>query len=317
MSVDCVVIDGGARYGLHPSWAELRGLVDFHLFEMDEHECRRLSQKYRDDPRIRIYPLALYKEDTALRYTVTQHRALNSVFDSNSDLLRRNDYMLRDFSPCEERAVEARSIDSLFVGRDVHFLKLDTEGAELDILRGATGALDATILGVRSEVLFAPVYKEAPLFGDIHRFMLDHGFELLNLDYHGAGNKAGRFTMPNRYGKLLSSDAVWVVGNDRLFAATGERLLHDIIRLALFLMLNGATDLAVDTLLRANRAGLSFISVVEDSLFRALHRKILLLFKDLLSMPMLEKDDITTTYRTIFGLDFPLMNRFYESDLFL
>ena len=36
-----------------------------------------------------------------------------------------------------------------------------------------------------------------------------------------------------------------------MFAAKGERLRQDVIRLALFEMLNGATDLAIETLLRA------------------------------------------------------------------
>lgn len=317
MAVNCVVIDAGARYGLHPSWADLRGLVDFHLFEMDADEAARLQRKYQRDPRITVYPVALYSSDTTLRFRVSTHQALNSVFESNDELLRQNDYMLRDFAATEERTAEARSIDSLFAGRAVHFLKLDTEGAEYEILKGATGVLSTTVLGVRSEVLFAPVYKDAPLFGDLHRVMLDQGLELLNFDYTGAGNKAGRFTLPGRYGKLLSSDAVWVAGNDRLFAAKGERLVHDVIRFALFLINNGATDLAVDTLLRAvAREGVSFAAVADDPLFRALHKKALLLFKALLSLPMLEERDITGAYRTIFGQDFPLMNRFYESELF-
>jgi FkbM family methyltransferase len=317
MALNCAVIDAGARYGLHPSWTDLRGLVDFHLFEMDADEAARLQRKYQKDERITVHPLALYSSNTTLTYRVSEHHALNSVFQSNDDLLRQNEYMLNAFAAAEERKVEARTIDSLFAGRDIHFLKLDIEGAEYEVLKGATGVVSTTVLGLRSEVLFAPVYKDAPLFGDLHRLMLEQGMELLNFDYTGAGNKAGRFTLPGRFGKLLSSDAVWVVGNDRLFAARGERLQADIVRFALFLMNNGATDLAVDTLLRAvTREGVSFALLSEDPLFRALHRKMLLLFKSLLTLPMLQEADITNTYQTIFGLEFPLMNRFYESDLF-
>ncbi len=314
MTLNCVVIDAGARYGLHPTWADLRGLVEFHLFEMDADEAGRLERKYQADPRIKVYPLALYSSDTTLTFRVSQHQALNSVFQSNDDLLRQNDYMVREFAATEERKTEARSINSLFAGRDVHFLKLDVEGAEYELLKGASKVMSTTMLGVRSEVLFAPIYEGAPLFGDLHRVLLDHGFELLNFDYVGAGSKAGRFTLPGRYGKLLSSDAVWVVGTDRLFAAKGERLLHDVVRFALFVMNNGATDLAIDTLLRAvTREGVSFASVKDDPLFQALHRKVLFLFKALLGLPMLQETDITSTYSTIFGLEFPLMNRFYES----
>lgn len=317
MPINCVVVDAGARYGLHPSWAELRGLVDFHLFEMDADEAVRLQRKYEKDPRITVYPVALYSSNTTLYYHVSEHHALNSVFESNTDLLNKNDYLLRDFTETEQRAAAAHTIDSLFDRQDVHFLKLDIEGAEYEALKGAVGVLGTTVLGVRSEVLFAPIYKQAPLFGDINRFLLDQGLELLNLDYTGAGNKNGRFTLPGRYGKLLSSDAVWVVGNERLFAAEGDRLVHDVVRFVLFLMMNNATDLAVDTMLQAvAREGISFTGVRDDPLFRELHKRMLLLFKGLLSVPMLLETDVTDTYRNIFGLDFPLMNRFYESDLF-
>ena len=42
--LNCVVVDAGARYGLHPSWAELRGIAEFHLFEMDADEADRLAR---------------------------------------------------------------------------------------------------------------------------------------------------------------------------------------------------------------------------------------------------------------------------------
>jgi hypothetical protein len=81
-------------------------------------------------------------------------------------------------------------------------------------------------------------------------------------------------------------------------------------------MNNGATDLAVETLRRGvDRHGVSFVSLHDDPLFRALHKKMLLLFKSLLSLPMLEERDITDAYSAIFRREFPLMNRFYESDI--
>jgi FkbM family methyltransferase len=317
MSIDCVVIDAGARYGLHPTWAELRGLADFHMFEMDNVEAARLEHKYQFDDRIKIYPIALYSRDEEMRFRVSEHQALNSVFASNQSLLEQNDYMLREFAVTQERVVEARSIDSLFADTDIHFMKLDVEGAEFELLQGSKDKLSSTLLGLRSEVLFAPIYEGAPLFGDINQLMLAEGFELLNFDYTGAGNKAGRYTLPGRYGKLLSSDAVWIVNNDRLFAGKGERLAKDVIRLALFLMLNGATDQAIDVMTRAvDRDSGLFEPYRDDPLFIALHRKALFLFKSLISLPMFEESDITSTYKKIFARDFPLMNEFYQSDIF-
>jgi FkbM family methyltransferase len=315
--LDCTVIDAGARYGLHPSWAEMRGIATFHLFEMDPAEADRLARKYASVQSITVHPIALFSQDTTLRFKVSQHRALNSVYTADVDLLSRNEYMEASFAVVDEATVTASKIDSFFANQDIHFLKLDIEGAELEALNGAREKLTTSVLGVRSEVCFAPVYKGAPLFGDIHRELLCHGFELLNLDYTGQGNRAGRFAKPDRYGKLISSDAVWVVDNDRLFSRRGERLIHDVVRLSVFLMLNHAPDLALDTLLRAvTREGISFDEVREAPLFVALQRKALLHFKDLTSLPMFEKADLFAAYRTIFGADFPDLNKFYESDMF-
>ena len=317
MTIDCTVIDAGARYGLHPTWAELRSLATFHLFEMDADEAARLGRKYGEDARITVHPLALYSEDTTLEFTTRTHNALNSVFESNDALLDSHGYMQKEFGTGETHAVEARSIDSLFKGSDIHFMKLDIEGAEYEALKGAREVLASSVLGVRSEVLFAPIYVGAPMFGELNALMTQSGFELLNLDYTGAGNLAGKFTMPGRYGKLLSSDATWVINNERLFERSGEQLLHDVVRFAVFLFNNGATDLAVDTLVQARREhGVDFTDVRDDDLFRFLHKKALLLFKSLLSLPMIEDREIADTYAEIFDLEFPAMNKFYESDLF-
>jgi len=317
MGIDCVVIDAGARYGLHPTWAEYQSLATFHLFEMDANEAGRLDRKYQDTPGITVHPVALYSEDTQLTFTERTHQALSSVFESNDALITANDYMQSEFEAGDRKAVDARSIDSLFEGVDVHFLKLDVEGAEAEVLSGASETLANSVLGVRSEVLFAPIYVDAPLFGELNQLMVEQGFELLNLDYSGAGNLSGKFTMPGRYGRLLSTDAVWTVSRDRLFSQHGERLLHDVVRFACFLLNNGATDIAVETLLKAVRDhGVDFSAVEDDPLFKALHKKSLLLFKSLLALPMLEDEEILETYSAIFGLEFPIMNKFYESDLF-
>jgi len=315
--IDCVVVDGGARYGLHPTWADMRTIAHFHLFEMDVQEAERLRTKYQNDPLIAVYPFGLYRDDTILQYTVNEHRALNSLFSPHDELLKRNEYMLRAFTPIDVKEANVRSIDSMFQGKPIHFLKLDVEGAEYDVLSGGLIALRSSVLAVRAEVLFSPVYKGAAPFGDVHKLLLDEGFELLNLDYTGAGNKAGRFSLPGHYGKLISTDAVWVVNDDRLFTSNGNALRDDVIRMACFLINNGATDLAIEVLQRGVlTANISFDAVRKDPLFAYLHRKVLLLFKSLLDRPMWAESDIAAVYNQIFGLEFPALNRFYESEIF-
>jgi len=66
-------------------------------------------------------------------------------------------------------------------------LKTDTEGYDLKVIMGF-GKFLSSLFAVRTEVLFATTYKGADGFADIHRFMIDHGFRLANLDYDGSGN---------------------------------------------------------------------------------------------------------------------------------
>jgi hypothetical protein len=64
----------------------------------------------------------------------------------------------------------------------IDYLKVDTQGAELSILKGAGDLLDsARVLEV--EVEFNPIYKGQPLFSDVDTFLRDKGFVLWKLSH--------------------------------------------------------------------------------------------------------------------------------------
>ena len=316
-NTQCTVIDAGARYGLHPTWASLRNLVDFHLFEADHDEASRLAGKYQSQRNISVHALALFNQKTELELNRRHHNALNSIYAVDTQFLERENYMVEEFETSDTVKVPAATIDSLFPDEPIHFLKLDIEGAELCALEGAQNQLHTNILGVRSEVTFAPLFHGGPAFGDIQALMLDHGFELLNLDYVGKGVPRGPFTMPDRFGRLLSSDAVWVVPPSRVLDQKGDRLRDDTIRLAIFCMLNNATDVAIDLLLQATRdCGVDFTSSSNDPLFRELHKSVALLFKSIGYLPSIQSSDVSAAYTQIFGRQFPSLHEFYQSDIF-
>jgi len=55
---------------------------------------------------------------------------------------------------------------------------LDTQGSELEILKGAVATLKSCV-GIETEVSFRQVYKDSDLFGDISLFLSEQGFEFI------------------------------------------------------------------------------------------------------------------------------------------
>jgi FkbM family methyltransferase len=82
---------------------------------------------------------------------------------------------------CQEQAIER-----------IDVLKLDTQGTELDILRGAEQMLTrGAIQMAYVEIVFSQVYEGNPLYHDIAAFMESHGMDLFRIYYMNFG-VAGR-----------------------------------------------------------------------------------------------------------------------------
>ncbi|MDA9345642.1 FkbM family methyltransferase [bacterium] len=72
-----------------------------------------------------------------------------------------------------EIIVDCRTLDSLGVSADI--IKIDVQGAELEILRHAKYTL-LEACAVELEVCFESLYRDQAEFSKLHEFMLSHGF---------------------------------------------------------------------------------------------------------------------------------------------
>jgi FkbM family methyltransferase len=63
------------------------------------------------------------------------------------------------------------------------FLSLDTQGSELNILKGGEQTFHNHCVALATEVEFHPMYKGQPLFSDIFDFALSHGFHFVGFTY--------------------------------------------------------------------------------------------------------------------------------------
>jgi FkbM family methyltransferase len=89
----------------------------------------------------------------------------------------------------EVRNVMIRSLDTLVRDGKVpgnlmpDFISLDTQGSELDILRGAEATLRDHCIALATEIEFHPMYEGQALFSGIFDFALRHGFYFAGFTY--------------------------------------------------------------------------------------------------------------------------------------
>ena len=312
------IVDGGARYGLHPTWEKCKNAAHFDLFEIDVDEAGRLRAKYKKSDNIEVHEKGLYSENTQLELSLSEHKALTSFYTFDKGLAEQFQHFTKEGTQTSKRSINVVKLDDFFEDKPVHFLKLDTEGSELEVLKGSTAKLQESVLGIRAEVLFVPLYKEGATFCDIQKFLFERGFELINLDYTGQGAAQSKYTDVDRYGVLISTDGVWVKRKDIVF---GEKNLakrdQNIIFYALFLMLNGATDVAIHILLAAAKElSVDFSLYCDDPVFKVLDKEIQVLFKKISYIPSHDINELDSIYKTIFGRNLKMYHEFYESDLF-
>ncbi len=311
------VIDAGARYGVHPSWENIKELINLFLFEVDNEEAKRLKNKYKKLDNIKVSNIGLSNKKEEIFLNINEHKALSSLLDINKKELEYFNHMVEETNLLNKNLIQTDTIDNLFSDIKIDFLKLDVEGYEKYILEGASIQLD-NILAIRSEVIFIEFHKKGTTFSELHSFLTKKGFELLNLDYNGKGYASSIFTKSDRYGTLISTDAVWIKKRDIIFKEKDLTILtENVIKYAVFLMNNNASDIALKFLLEAiSLHKINFSAYSDCKVFLFLDKEIQLLFKNISEYPYINIEDLKITYKSIFKKEFKTKNDFYENPIF-
>jgi FkbM family methyltransferase len=258
-----VVVDVGCRWGFADTWEQLGDRCRTIGFEPDYDECERLRTRYRERPWVEIVPHALGSEPGTAMLHITREPACSSLYEPLDDIVDRHP-RLEPQRLAARQQIELITLDDWCERKGlerVDLIKLDTQGSELDVLRGAARALDG-VSAVQTEVEFNPMYEGQPLYGDMDAFLRDRGFvlwQLDNLSHHrqrGARSALRQSTeyfdwdaaqFSRRPGQLFWADALFV----RTDVARPERAMpwREALRRACLtaaLGLDDLTGLALD-----------------------------------------------------------------------
>jgi FkbM family methyltransferase len=143
-----------------------------------EEECRKLNQIF-GPPHI-FLPYAVADGNRHTLY-VCNEAMTSSLFKPNRDLLRSFDSLEEMVRVVDEMPIETWKLDDIPEAAGADYLKIDVQGGELEVLKGASRVL-SEVLVVHTEVEFAPLYKGQPLFAEVDRYLRQAGFYLFYLD---------------------------------------------------------------------------------------------------------------------------------------
>jgi FkbM family methyltransferase len=205
-------------------------------------------------------------DGSARKFHVNRDDATSSLLPADLEFLGRFEALATICSPVQIIDIVTTRLDDIPDLADCDFIKIDVQGGELDVLKGAGNVLNRTVV-THCEVEFSRVYKNQPLFGDIDAYMQAAGFELVDIINAGYATLKG-LPRPIARSRLLWGDAVYI-RSPKTIASLGA---DKIVKAAFIAHVNyGMFDVAASLLaVLDNQAGTHYAKVYGDCLATAM-----------------------------------------------
>lgn len=262
---DCPMrlVDVGASGGIDLKWHVLGDHLEAYGFDPLVNECQRLNTESNTD---KIQYIAAFV--TGPKGADSNDIAdMDGLFDwerlsayhaikalETQPEMRYNSY--QDIIYADQQI----TLDSFFHKKPyIDFLKIDTDGHDINVLQGATKLLQkGHVLGICIECQFhGPVDSNSNTFANIDRFLRRHGFSLFDMEIH----RYSRMALPGRFllsipaqtdtGQIQWADAIYFRDlADKNYTKRNNYKIssYNIIKLACLFELYGLNDCAIELL---------------------------------------------------------------------
>jgi FkbM family methyltransferase len=181
-SISMTCLDVGARGGFKDELISIAPSVNAIGFEPEAIECQRLNAKLSSESQpwksIKFLPVALGEKAENRILNIYNRRGCTSLLEADieqTSLFFRPDY----YELIDTASIDTMPMDQAaqqYGFQDAVYLKIDVEGAELEVFSTAKKLLAESLNFIRMEVTFAPIRKKQPLFSDIESFLRPFGF---------------------------------------------------------------------------------------------------------------------------------------------
>ncbi|QIZ71785.1 FkbM family methyltransferase [Oxynema aestuarii] len=196
-------------------WEIFAPRLNIYGFDADLDACDRANSdlKHRQvNWKEKHIPIALSNSVGLSTLYVTQHPMCSSLYPPNEIYLDRftglPELVNLDFSI----EIETTTLDDVCITEkisEIDFLQIDVQGADLQVLEGASKILSKSVLTIQVEVEFSELYSNQPLFADVDIYLRKHGFTLFDLTKAYRRRRHSPIHSTVHPGQLLWGDAFY------------------------------------------------------------------------------------------------------------
>jgi FkbM family methyltransferase len=164
------------------------GIADVIGFEPIPEELAKLQAMARHGRRYLPYAI---RDGTEQTFHINNQAMTSSLLPPNHELTDHFLGLSAFMQVVKTVRMQTRRLDDIPEIRSTDFLKLDVQGAELQVLNAGKTVLEQTLM-VQTEVEFLPLYQGQPFFAEIDQCLRANGFLLHRMPPPPAG-RSSRF----------------------------------------------------------------------------------------------------------------------------
>lgn len=216
-------------------WRFFAPNLTIYGFDADEDACEAANTELAEQ-RIswteKHIPLALSNCIGESTLYVTRHPMCSSLYPPDEAFLARfqdlGSLAGLDFTV----TLETTTLDHFCQQeriQNIDFLQIDVQGADLQVLEGATQILNS-VMSVEIEVEFSPLYANQPLFADVDTYLRKQQFSLFDLSTTRCVRDRSPIAAPAHPGQLLWGEAFYL--RDMLQPSTSAKDPEQIFKMA-------------------------------------------------------------------------------------
>jgi FkbM family methyltransferase len=190
-----IILDLGSFEGFSPIWDKLKDKAELIGIDPFEPEGVRFGKFNRKETTFNC--IIGDKDQIDVDFYIAENKHASSLLKENQKVVSRYQPG-RDGRIIKTEKVNVKEISILLQNqniKDLDFLKIDIEGAELTVMKNLENLLKNNCLGIVIECFFQEYHINRPLFSEIELYLRSLGYYVFDISLE----KWGRWDNPTKY----------------------------------------------------------------------------------------------------------------------